>query len=65
MPFLKIIPSHSGVDATNAVSYLEAGAYAVAFVTPLFEPKDISEEKFDRIEERARKFRQLVHSYKR
>jgi len=65
MPFLKIIPSHSGVDSTNAISYLEAGAYAVAFVASLFDPKDIAEEKFDRIEERARKFRQLVHSFKR
>jgi 2-dehydro-3-deoxyphosphogluconate aldolase/(4S)-4-hydroxy-2-oxoglutarate aldolase len=65
MPFLKIIPSHSGVDATNAIPYLEAGAYAVAFVASLFDPKDIAEEKFDRIEERARTFRQIVHSFKR
>jgi 2-dehydro-3-deoxyphosphogluconate aldolase/(4S)-4-hydroxy-2-oxoglutarate aldolase len=65
MPFLRVIPSHSGVDGSNAIEYLEAGAYAVAFVASLFDPRDIANEKFDHIEERARKFRQLVHSVKR
>jgi 2-dehydro-3-deoxyphosphogluconate aldolase/(4S)-4-hydroxy-2-oxoglutarate aldolase len=65
MPFLRIVPSHSGVDATNALAYLEAGAYAVAFVTHLFDPQDIAQGKFERIEERARRLRQLVHSFQR
>jgi 2-dehydro-3-deoxyphosphogluconate aldolase/(4S)-4-hydroxy-2-oxoglutarate aldolase len=65
MPFLRLVPSHSGVDATNVLSYLEAGAYAVAFVTTLFDPQDILQQKFDRIEERARSLRQLTHSFQR
>jgi len=65
MPFLRVVPSHSGVDATNALAYLEAGAYAVAFVTHLFDPQDIAQAKFEKIEERARGIRQLVHSFQR
>ena len=65
MPYLRLIPSHGGVDATNALAYLEAGAYAVAFVTYLFDPQDIQHQKFDRIEERARSLRQLIHSLQR
>ncbi len=65
MPFLRIIPSHGGVDAGNAIAYMEAGAYAVAFVTHLFDPQDIAQEKFKNIEERARILRQLVHSFHR
>ena len=65
MPFLRLIPSHSGVDANNAIAYLEAGAYAVAFVTYLFDPIDIQQERFDRIEERARNVRQIVQALKR
>jgi 2-dehydro-3-deoxyphosphogluconate aldolase / (4S)-4-hydroxy-2-oxoglutarate aldolase len=65
MPFLRLVPSHGGVDATNALAYLEAGAYAVAFVTYLFDPQDILQEKFDRIEEKARNLRQLIHTFQR
>ena len=65
MPFLRLIPSHGGVDPTNALAYLEAGAYAVAFVTSLFDPQDIQQQKFDKIEERARNLRQLTHSFQR
>jgi Entner-Doudoroff aldolase len=65
MPFLRVVPSHSGVDATNALAYLEAGAYAVAFVTHLFDPQEIAQGKFEKIEERARGIRQLVHSFQR
>lgn len=63
MPFLRVVPSHSGVDSTNALAYLDAGAYAVAFVTPLFDPKDIKDARYDRIEERARDFKKLVASH--
>ena len=65
MPYLRLIPSHGGVDATNAIAYLEAGAYAVAFVGHLFDPQDIQKKRFDQIEERARGLRQLVHSFQR
>jgi Entner-Doudoroff aldolase len=65
MPFLRLVPSHGGVNPTNALAYLEAGAYAVGFVTYLFDPADIQQQRFDRIEERARSLRQMIHSFQR
>jgi len=62
MPFLRIVPTN-GVDASNAVAYLEAGAFAVGFVANLFEPADIAERRFDRIEERARQLKSTVEDY--
>jgi 2-dehydro-3-deoxyphosphogluconate aldolase/(4S)-4-hydroxy-2-oxoglutarate aldolase len=53
MPFLRIVPT-SGVDESNAAAYLEAGAFAVGFVAPLFDPHDIAAGRFDRIEQRGR-----------
>ena len=53
MPFLSIVPTH-GVDASNAAAYLGAGAFAIGFVGPLFDPDDIAADRFDRIETRAR-----------
>jgi len=53
MPFLRIVPT-SGADATNAEAYLRAGAWAVGFVAPLFDPVLMRDRRFDRIEERAR-----------
>ncbi|MBT8484706.1 MAG: bifunctional 4-hydroxy-2-oxoglutarate aldolase/2-dehydro-3-deoxy-phosphogluconate aldolase [Phycisphaerales bacterium] len=53
MPFLRIVPT-SGVHLNNAASYLKAGAFAVGFVNPLFDPNDVAQGAVDRIEERAR-----------
>ncbi len=53
MPFLRIVPT-SGVDATNAAAYFAAGAFAVGFVAPLFDPVDLREGRFDRVEARGR-----------
>jgi 2-dehydro-3-deoxyphosphogluconate aldolase/(4S)-4-hydroxy-2-oxoglutarate aldolase len=53
MPFLRIVPT-SGVDETNAAAYLEAGAFAVGFVAPIFNPDDMAAGDFNRIEQRAR-----------
>ncbi len=53
MPFLRIVPT-SGVDDSNAAEYLAAGAFAVGFVAPLFDPEDIAAGRYDRIEQRAR-----------
>lgn len=53
LPFLRIVPT-SGVDASNAADYLAAGAFAVGFVAPLFDPADIAAGRFDRIEARGR-----------
>ncbi len=53
MPFLRIVPT-SGVDESNAAAYLQAGAFAVGFVTSLFDPGDLAAGRFDTIEQRAR-----------
>lgn len=53
MPFLRLVPTH-GVDATNARAYLDAGAFALGFVAPLFDPEDLENECYDAIERRAR-----------
>jgi Entner-Doudoroff aldolase len=53
LPTLKIVPT-SGVDASNAARFLEAGAWAVGFVGPLFVAEDLEHGRFDRIERRAR-----------
>ena len=53
MPFLKIVPTH-GVTRDNARAWLDAGAYALGFVAPLFDPALISERRFAAIEQRAR-----------
>jgi len=53
MPFLKIVPT-SGVDEHNAQAYMEAGAFAVGFVAPLFAPDDLAAGDFARVESRAR-----------
>ena len=52
MPFLRIVPTN-GVDERNAADWLQAGAFAVGFVNPLFVPADIAEGKWDVLEARA------------
>ena len=52
MPFLRIVPTN-GVDEHNAADWLQAGAFAVGFVNPLFVPADIAEGKWDVLEARA------------
>ncbi len=59
LPFLRIVPT-SGVDASNVSAFLDAGAWAVGFVAPLFDPQDLAAGRFDRIEERARGLRAAV-----
>ncbi|MBT8059951.1 MAG: bifunctional 4-hydroxy-2-oxoglutarate aldolase/2-dehydro-3-deoxy-phosphogluconate aldolase [Gammaproteobacteria bacterium] len=53
MPWLKIVPTN-GVDARNAGEWIEAGAWAVGFVAPLFVPDDLKARRWDAIEQRAR-----------
>ncbi len=53
LPFLRIVPT-SGVHLNNASSYLRAGAFAVGFVAPLFDPNDIAQGRFNKIEQRGR-----------
>ncbi|MDZ7789422.1 MAG: bifunctional 4-hydroxy-2-oxoglutarate aldolase/2-dehydro-3-deoxy-phosphogluconate aldolase [Xanthomonadales bacterium] len=54
MPFLNIVPTH-GVTEGNAADWLAAGAHAIGFVAPLFDPALMADHKFDAIEERARR----------
>ena len=59
MPFLNIVPT-SGVDETNVAAYLEAGAFAVGFVAPLFIPDALEAGDFEAIRKRAEKLLQAV-----
>jgi Entner-Doudoroff aldolase len=54
MPFLRIVPTH-GVDEGNVSAWLGAGAYAVGFVSSLFDPALMAADAMDRIEDRARR----------
>ncbi len=53
MPFLKIVPTH-GVTLDNARAWLAAGAFAIGFVAPLFDPALVKGGRFDELEQRAR-----------
>ncbi|HWM87850.1 MAG TPA: keto-deoxy-phosphogluconate aldolase [Kofleriaceae bacterium] len=59
LPFLRIVPTN-GVDAGNAAAYLEAGSFAIGMVKSLFDPADMKEGRFERVEERARAIRNAV-----
>jgi len=52
LPFLKIFPT-GGVTLENARAHLDAGAFGVGFVTPLFEPDDLAAGRFDAVRARA------------
>ncbi len=54
LPFLRIVPT-SGVDAGNAAAFLAAGAHAVGFVRPLFDPDEVARGDVAAIEARARR----------
>jgi 2-dehydro-3-deoxyphosphogluconate aldolase/(4S)-4-hydroxy-2-oxoglutarate aldolase len=59
MPFLRIVPTN-GVHENNAAAYLKAGAFALGFVAPVFDPNDLAQGRFDRTEEKARRILQAV-----
>ncbi len=61
MPFLKLVPTH-GVNHHNAQDWIAAGAHAIGFVAPLFDPEMMANRQFDRIEERARQLLAAVDS---
>lgn len=54
MPFLNIVPTH-GVTEANAADWLSAGAHAIGFVAPLFDPQLVAAGDFEGIEARARR----------
>jgi Entner-Doudoroff aldolase len=64
LPFLRIVPTN-GVDEQNAADWLRAGAWAVGFVASLFDPKDMAEQRYDRIRERARRLKTAVGGVER
>jgi 2-keto-3-deoxy-6-phosphogluconate aldolase len=53
MPFLRLVPT-SGADLGNAAAYVEAGAFAVGFVRPLFDPAAMASGDRAALVERAR-----------
>lgn len=59
LPFLRLLPT-SGVDASNAAAYLQAGCFAVGFVSSLFAEPLLAAGQFDEIEQRARALRAAV-----
>jgi 2-dehydro-3-deoxyphosphogluconate aldolase / (4S)-4-hydroxy-2-oxoglutarate aldolase len=59
LPFLRIVPTN-GIDENNAADYLKAGAFAVGFVKALFDPDDLRNERYDKIEERAKVLKAAV-----
>lgn len=61
MPFLNIVPTN-GVDRTNARAWLDAGAFALGCVAPLFDPQDMAAGAFDRIEQRAGALLEAIHA---
>jgi Entner-Doudoroff aldolase len=61
LPFLRIVPT-AGVTLENAPAYLRAGAWAVGFVSSLFDPADIAAGRFDAIEARARQMLEAVRA---
>ncbi len=59
MPFLRIVPT-AGVDASNAQAMLEAGAWAVGFVSSLFDGGELKRGDWAAVEGRARVLRAAV-----
>jgi len=56
LPFLRIVPTN-GVDAANLAAWLDAGAWAAGVLRAIFDPDDLAQERYDRIEARARTMR--------
>lgn len=53
LPHLKLFPT-AGPTPDNFLEYLDAGCFGVGFVRSLFEPQDLADGRFDRIQTRAR-----------
>jgi Entner-Doudoroff aldolase len=56
LPFLRIVPTN-GVDSTNLGAWLDAGAWAAGVLRAIFDPDDLAQGRYDRIEARARTMR--------
>jgi 2-dehydro-3-deoxyphosphogluconate aldolase/(4S)-4-hydroxy-2-oxoglutarate aldolase len=64
LPFLRIVPTND-IDASNAGTYLGAGAFAVGFGNRLFDPGEMRRGEFGRIEERAKEMLAAVAAARR
>lgn len=53
LPFLRIVPTN-GVDVGNARAWLDAGAFALGMVAPLFDADEVARGDVAAIEARAR-----------
>jgi 2-dehydro-3-deoxyphosphogluconate aldolase/(4S)-4-hydroxy-2-oxoglutarate aldolase len=53
LPGIKLVPT-AGVSIDNFMEVLEAGAFGVGFVAPLFAPADLKAGNYDAIRDRAR-----------
>jgi len=54
LPHLKLFPT-AGVDESNFIDVLDAGAFGVGFVSSMFPPDELERRDFDAIEARARR----------
>lgn len=54
LPFLRLVPTN-GVTVENASAWLDAGAYALGCVAPLFDPDEVAQGRFDLVEVCARR----------
>jgi 2-dehydro-3-deoxyphosphogluconate aldolase/(4S)-4-hydroxy-2-oxoglutarate aldolase len=61
LPFLRIVPT-AGITMDNFMDALRAGAAAVGFVKPLFDPQDMAERDFSAIEKRAAEITRQIAS---
>ncbi len=59
LPFLRIVPT-SGVTLENAAAFLDAGAFGIGFVTPLFDAAEVEGGRFDLVEKRACALREAI-----
>jgi len=46
LPFLRVIPT-SGVSEANVGDWVDAGAFGLGFVAPLFDAEDLLPRRFD------------------
>ena len=59
LPFLRVVPT-TGTTYENCDEYIAAGAWGVGFTGGLFDPDDMANKRFDRLESRARQYNAKV-----
>lgn len=64
MPFARVVPTN-GVDESNIAQWLQAGAWGVGLVAPLFRPDDLATSNFSAVSARARQMREAAMALER